>query len=208
MPGRYKKAVIEIENKKAEEVIEKEVKNSVASSEGLMGFAGITQKLRQAAGNTLSEIVPGLGDVISGEKEQFEVQFNPAELEIEGNARIAETQNGTGKNHQNIDYGSLGSKIIVRIPLIFDKSLEMDSVASNVMYRTMKKDISVAGQVSDFLDAVRNPFARSIRFCWGNMIYKGQLASTAAEYTMFAKDGEPVRAKVTLEILCTDYNYG
>lgn len=196
MPGRYKKAVIEIENKKAEEVIEKEVKNSVASSEGLMGFAGITQKLRQAAGNTLSEIVPGLGDVISGEKEQFEVQFNPAELEIEGNARLAETQNGTGKNHQNIDYGSLGSKIIVRIPLIFDKSLEMDSVASNVMYRTMKKDISVAGPGKRFSGCGAKSICQKHPVLLGKYDLQRAACSTAAEYTMFAKDGEPVLGKV------------
>lgn len=206
----YEKAVIEIENKQVEEVVEKEVKTSLTSSSGLSGFAGITQKLEQAAkkmaSEALSSIVPGLGDMLTGEKEQFEVQFNPKELEIQGSSKKGKSQTGTGAEHENIDYGSLGSKVMVKIPLIFDKTEEGSSIISINLQKSKGKTVSVAPDVEHFLQSVRNPFSRTIRFSWGNMLYQGQLASVSAQYTMFSREGQPIRANVNLEILC-DYSY-
>ena len=67
-----------------------------------------------------------------------------------------------------------------------------------------KKTNSVQTQVEGFIGALRNESTREITFAWGKMCYTGILNRISSQYTMFSVTGEPIRAVVTLTMVCAD----
>lgn len=180
---KYQKAIIEIHNNGIEEVQEKESKPSVTSSLGLSAINGISDKLQQQMENPLTGTLPGNEGNNSADTERFEVQFNPTEISIGVVGKVGKGKTGADVKHKNIDYGRNLVRLDVTIPLIFDGETRV---------------------ADKFLAAIRDRYSRNIVFSWGNQIYSGELYSVSAEYTMFSKQGIPIRTKITLKILCND----
>lgn len=199
--GAYQKAMIAIEKKQVEEIQEKEGKPSVVNYGGLSPSGNITGGLNKAtkmpSDSTLKSKVTAASGEADTNIEELEVQFNPVDIQISVEGKPGRAKTGVDINHNNIDYGRNSAKISVTIPLLFDGTLE-EQKGSNVVEQS----------VNHFLNAVRNPYSRGITFSWGNQLYKGELYSASVEYTMFSKQGVPVRAKVTIKILCKDYGQG
>lgn len=202
MAGLIEKAIIELEVKEIEDIVEKETKNS--TDRGIAGsISGITDKLKDAAakmaesalGDIISDIIPAKND-----KELFEVQFNPVELNINASAKKSKKHVGIDKKHHKTDYGSLGVQVIVTIPLIFDESDSINSIIREALNKS--KNLSIADKVNIFINHVKNPNLRNIRFSWGTLTYEGQLYSVTVEYNMFDKAGNPLHANVNLQLLC------
>lgn len=205
MSGLYQKAVIEIQTYEVTEVQEQEIRPSVAGSGGLTPFGGLTNKLKEAAAQTVHTALSStLGSMVSAAAEnlsnnkKIEVQFNPSEIHITAGGKLPQEKTGVDKKRKNIDYGLGGTTVQVSIPLIFEEMSGGETLTSS--FQTGSKENSVSQKVSLFLDAIRDPYSRKIIFSWGNQIYKGRLQSVNTEYTMFSSHGSPVRAKVTIEL--------
>jgi hypothetical protein len=54
--------------------------------------------------------------------------------------------------------------------------------------------------VEGFIAALRNPTTRFVTFAWGEFSFKGVLNYVGAEYVMFSKKGNPVRALINMRI--------
>ncbi len=199
------KAIIEIEKGTVDEVMEEETK-SMSSPVSSGGISGITDKLKSAATkmatNALNSIISDITGNFAKDTEQLEVQFNPAELKISASTKKSRPQTGIDVKHKKAQYGSLGVQVSVSIPLIFDVSDEKDGVIGNNISNKLKKGNDLAAKVDKFIETIKDPYLRNIRFSWGNLLYEGKLYSVDVNYTMFNRDGSPIRASVDLELLC------
>lgn len=212
MDKGYKKAIIEIEGREVLDVQEKESKPSVTESKGLSTSLNVTAGLKAAAKTQINQTegeasAPSLNNVMSnlgGEKnvdtEQFEVQFNPKELSIDAGASLSKEKTGVDKKRQNIDYGINSVKVHVTIPLIFDATREEETGRKDLKKNSGENQVEKS--VNQFLNAVRNPNARTITFSWGNQKYRGELYSVSVNYTMFSEQGRGIWATVSLSLLC------
>ncbi len=59
---------------------------------------------------------------------------------------------------------------------------------------------SVRPQVEALLGLMVNQRTRYVNFCWSHMGFAGEMTDVVAKYTMFNKDGEPIRATVDIQI--------
>lgn len=205
MVGMKEKAIIEIQKDIVDEVTEEETK-PVPTSSAVGSFSGITDKIKNAATkiatDTFNSIVSDITGKTATDKEILEVQFNPAELRISASSSESRAQRGIDKEHKQAAGGTLGIQVIVQIPLIFDISdKENNAVESNIR-KKLDWEFNIADKVDAFIQSVKDPYLRNIRFSWGSLIYEGKLYSVDANYTMFNKDGSPIRASVNIQLLC------
>lgn len=168
------------------------------------------------------------GITLQGSKKQFQVQFNPSDLQIEGHGggRMATTSfnnsNSKDKNGSgSIDFIPVPIYISLNVKLLFDRMDPNDcflSAKTNVAPSEMGKSLVKAGlnafgknkkmtvqqEVEGLIAALRSPYTRCITFNWGDMSYTGVLNRVSAQYTMFNSSGIPVRAVVQLSLTCAD----
>lgn len=165
---------------------------------------------------------------INAMKKQFEVQFNPSDLQIEGygGGRIATTaynnpDDKSKESSSNIMMMPMPVYIKMSVKLLFDRMDPSDSflsaktnIAASEMTRFVAKNavrsfkksrkLTVQQEVEGLIAALRSPYTRCITFNWGDMSYDGILNRVASQYTMFNSAGEPVRAVVQLSLICAD----
>lgn len=149
---------------------------------------------------------------------RFTVQFNPDTLSFTANSgdHIGVMNIADGKRKISTE-NNLTSALYMSVQLIFDAVDNQDAftddklsanpenlarTAVNGVYNMAGGGREVRTEVEGFIGALNNPETRTIRFIWGNLLYKGSLSHVNAEYTMFAPDGRPIRAKVDLRIIC------
>ena len=194
LTGQVEKAYIDITDKRDKEVVIENVKKANNSLSGLGSLKGI---------NTDSMGITGLTDKVlkglSTNTKRYIVQFNPSTLNIQamGGGRFAVTNHSDEKGESKLDYAALTPRIQVSVKLIFDE-VQRPALQS--------KDDSVRTQVEAFIAALRNPQTRNITFAWGTLCYSGNLISVDSRYTMFSLYGKPLRAEVTLTLVCMDEN--
>lgn len=165
---------------------------------------------------------------LKGSKRQFQVQFNPSDLQIEGhgggrmvttsfNNAKPEDKNGSG----SINFIPVPIYISLNVKLLFDRMDPNDcflsaktNVAPSEMGKSLiktglnafgkNKKMTVQQEVEGLIAALRSPYTRCITFQWGDMSYTGVLNRVSAQYTMFNSSGIPVRAVVQLSLICAD----
>ncbi len=117
----------------------------------------------------------------------FEVQYNPASLRLQG-------YGGAEISAGNISAGNDSSQTEQHVsPSSVSISLELDCEGLDT-----KKQVN--GLVG-IRQAARNP---CVLFCWGENVFAGSVSEVRGEYTMFDRDGQPVRGKVNLTISRTE----
>lgn len=121
----------------------------------------------------------------------IKVHFNPTELDfsMEGSKSREEKVSVNPGKDDKMAHAPAQEQIQqprLKIPLIFDNSLSAKRNVQNVVegFLTMIEDFSV----------------RRIDFSWGMLFYKGILESVSAEYQLFDALGNPLRAKVDLDL--------
>ncbi len=160
-------------------------------------------------------------------KKQFEVQFNPASITIQaqgGGMSQITNFGGSTKDAKSagssITFQQVDSRIVVNIPLIFDRVVNSDAflqdklsinptqlaknIGTGIATMLMGKEITVQTQVEGLIAMLRNDYTREIIFTWSEMSYFGVVNGVNARYTMFSPTGKPIRAEVDLSILCLD----
>lgn len=202
---------------------------TLSAADTFAGAAGLTDAVNDAASSiqgavrTLAGGAGGLLTSLEGAtRKTFTVQFNPSDLTVSGygGGMVAKTNYGDPENAGSVSFEPADVRISMNVRLIFDKVDPQDAfmadkinlaptslavgAAKTGLAAAGKKDNSVQAEVEGFIAALRSPFTRRITFQWGKLSYSGTLTRVSAQYTMFNVSGQPVRAFVSLSLICAD----
>ena len=156
----------------------------------------------------------------------MEVQYNPASLQMQtvGGALEKYTAMGNDTNNSLVATDKKTSTYLT-VQLVFEDinvndafgaatqesgvvggaSNAADMVVSNVT--TLTGDgYSVRRQVEGIISLLMLKRTRQMIFVWNNMFFHGELLSVDASYTMFNKQGHPIRALVNMQLQQTNAN--
>lgn len=227
MLGNIAKAVLVFPDAPEDKVEKEEVEKQGAAG----GKAGVKAPAKpsipknalkkNAIGN--DELEKALEEIKSKNKgaKILRVQFNPATISISayGGGRAPITNYTTSKGQADaIQYGAVDPNVTVAFKLVFDQTNIADAffidkftlgptaLGKNIAtaVATKKgKEFSVRPIVEGFLAAVRNEHYRSVIFLWGSLRYQGIVNQIACTYTMFSPSGNPIRAEVTMRLMCS-----
>ena len=133
--------------------------------------------------------------VVLATKEQIPIQFNPAEHSlIEG---VDYTQVQRKKNDSPVLNFTGGKSPSLKMTLYFD-TYHIKSSSLDIF--TEEKDVSQQVEKLHKLRFIEGSAHRPplVAFVWGSLKFIGLIKSITSTYTMFAKSGKPLRAKVDL----------
>ena len=144
------------------------------------------------------------------------VQFNPSTISFtgQGGKIKRESVGGVGENvFQQVD---MPSETVMRVELFFDDFNIMDAFMMDTLdvasvggvYQKTKQLVSAGmgnkfsvRDISElFVAAMVQSYTRLIGFVWNKMTFWGELTGVNLQFTMFNKQGEPIRSRVTLQI--------
>lgn len=198
--------------------------NFLDVSDTFAGAAALTDSvsnLKENAGLDVLNATKGLlGFAAGSTRKLFHVQFNPSELSLTGYGGGLTQKTDFSEEGNGISFEKADVRISLNVKLIFDKVDPQDAfmgdklnpsltavgtgIAKGVLTRKGKKDNSVRMEVEGFIAALRSKYTRRITFHWGTMNYSGVLNRISSQYTMFNVLGEPIRASVSLSLVCAD----
>ena len=137
----------------------------------------------------------------------FEVQFNPSDIQLDAKASWA-TQD-TQADQVKIEFKKVEPRSLT-MTLIFDTTTNNSDV--RVTYVNQLMNTFVLKEMPDLNPAhdqtaqgTLGPKKRNVlqTFEWGNFSFMGAITGLSTKYTMFSKDGNPVRAEVKVQM--TEY---
>lgn len=147
----------------------------------------------------------------------LEVQYNPSSIHMN-------TQAGKQVQYSAGDLGQGSANQITQIvqpvsttmsfQLIFDDMNPQDAfllentalTAGNAISeaadvaRKVKGSYSVQAQMDGLMSLLTQDVTRQVIFYWAKMCFRGELVSVNSRYTMFNKDGNPIRGVVDLSV--------
>ena len=147
----------------------------------------------------------------------LEVQYNPSSISMSPQA-------GKQVQYSGGSLGQGGANQITQIvqpvsttmsfQLVFDDMNPQDAfvlenmapTAGNLVSgtadvaRKVRGAYSVQAQMDGLMSLLTQPVTRKVIFYWAKMCFQGELVSVSSRYTMFNKDGNPIRGMVDLTI--------
>lgn len=135
--------------------------------------------------------------------EKFECLFNPEEYNLKVQGKFA-TKERSQNDSPIVQYAG-GESDSLDLTLFFDtsgsKQVNMSSLVSVIKVKeatdVSKYTKKLAAMIKMDGKLHRPPI---VEFCWGSLSFTGFVDNVGIQYTMFEKDGKPVRAKVTLHM--------
>ena len=152
------------------------------------------------------------------------VQYNPATISMQSVGGAIEKYTAMGNDSPN-SLVSMDKKTstYLTVDLIFEEVINSDAFGSTTMENggvnisnsvdmakdmvaNLSGDVSVRTKVEGLISLLMLKRTRQIIFVWGNMFFHGELLSVNANYTMFNKNGNPIRATASIQIQQTNGN--
>ncbi|MCI8695184.1 hypothetical protein [uncultured Acetatifactor sp.] len=196
--------------KKASDLQKRLLKSTEDALNGLMeDNRGGSQTFRSLTGR--NGVMAGSGYLA------LEVQYNPSSISMS-------TQAGKQVQYSGGSLGQGGANQITQIvqpvsttmsfQLVFDDMNPQDAfvlenmapTAGNLVSgtadvaRKVRGAYSVQAQMDGLMSLLTQPVTRKVIFYWAKMCFQGELVSVSSRYTMFNKDGNPIRGMVDLTI--------
>jgi hypothetical protein len=133
-------------------------------------------------------------------EDTIEVCFNPKEYQLQRQVQYSPAEaNADSKQLQHTN----SNPMTLTLTLYFD-TFESNGTASRSVREAYTKKIENLTMMRDLSPdqkkAGKNPSPPLVIFCWGKNIFQGVIQSLTTKYTMFLKDGTPVRAECNLTI--------
>jgi hypothetical protein len=129
--------------------------------------------------------------------EQIPVQFNPAEYSL-----------AEGADYENIPRQNSDSPVInfkggkqpnLKMSLYFNSYEPSSTVIDSSEEKDVSEQVEKLAKLRQIDGTVHRP--PLVAFVWGSLKFIGFVKSVTATYTMFAKSGKPLRAKVDVEFI-------
>ncbi len=153
------------------------------------------------------------------------VQYNPASLRMNTVAGTITQYKSMGDDTMNsVQNTDKKASTYLSVQLIFEDINNSDAfgattlseggaslsngvdLAKSVVNNTFFGGYSVKKQCEGLLSLLTQKRLRQIIFVWNNMFFHGELISVSVNYTMFNKNGNPIKATVDLQIQQTNGN--
>ncbi|MCR5503803.1 MAG: hypothetical protein K6F53_12430 [Lachnospiraceae bacterium] len=144
------------------------------------------------------------------------VQYNPSTIYMDTSAGLREVDESSISNIMNNQIKQFKSDAITTLgmQLIFDDMDLMDAFMLDTATLNTGNALSAAGKVTGIkrtkfsvrteveglIACLFSPITRLVVFCWSDMVFRGELFQVNANYTMFNKYGDPIRALVEITI--------
>jgi len=149
-------------------------------------------------------------------KASMQCGFNPTEYSISHNLRYI-NNNGINEPFQAKNLAFMkGMPATLSVSIVIDQKSHLDgsleklgsSVYNRIKYKGKSQPRTVK-QVCQFLSEFMHYDSREkdtplIGFSWGDMRFVGRLTRLDTKFTMFDRDGSPIRAKLGLSIIGDD----
>ena len=147
---------------------------------------------------------------------RYTVQFNPSSISLRGRGQGFMPVLSYGSEGSTITPAKQSVRITFSVKLVVDQVDKFDAftedklnlsptqLTQNVLkkgFGVNNKEASVVEIVEGFIAALRSPYTRIVTFHWGKMNYAGVLNNVAAQYVMFNRKGQPVRAYINLSLM-------
>lgn len=174
----------------------------MAGSKKKKAGAGKLEKAKIFLIKDVSKLASGMG---------VTVQFNPSEYQISRSLNLGKRHAvGRDQNLSKLQAGS-GTFATFSVALYFDAETDLSgfdtssllSMAKSVVLpKTSKKPCDVCRYIASLLKYDPESHAPlMLRFLWGELDFIGLMASSSISYTMFDRDGNPVRSKLQLTLI-------
>ena len=182
-----------------------------STEDALNGLAGNLTEASQTFQSLRSTAMMGSGYLA------LEVQYNPSSIYLD-------TQAGRQVQYSGGSLGSNSTNQIVQVTqpvsttmsfqLVFDDMNLRDAfmmentalTAGNAISAVAKAvndkkgGYSVQNQMDGLMALLTRDETRQVIFFWGKMCFRGELTGVSSKYTMFNKDGNPIRGTVDLTL--------
>lgn len=181
---------------------------------GVIG--NLAEKAVSAALGSVVKAVLEVCDEKGKVKSSMECGFNPTEYSISHSIRYV-NNNGINEPFQakNLSFMK-GMPATLSVSIIIDQKSHLDGTAvqlgglvyNKIKYKGKSQPRNVK-QVCQFLSEFMHYDSREkdtplIGFSWGDMRFVGRLTKLDTKFTMFDRDGSPIRAKLGLTIVGDD----
>lgn len=148
----------------------------------------------------------------------MEVQYNPSSIHMEAQAGLVDYSGGNlgGQSSNQIALDNKPVSTTMSVQLIFDDMNPADAfMLENLVPTTVGNTVSLVGsgvkkkvdggysvqtQVDGLMALLTQTETRHVVFFWAKMCFRGELTDVRTRYTMFNKDGNPIRGVVELSI--------
>ncbi len=148
----------------------------------------------------------------------LEVQYNPGAIYLETQAGIQMDYGGGelgNRSNNNIIQTNRPVSTTLSLQLVFDDMNPSDafmmentaltmgnavSAVSSTVNKVGGKQYSVQSQIDGILSLLTMDKTKDVLFYWAQMCFSGTLFSINSRYTMFNKDGNPIRGVVEMAI--------
>lgn len=148
----------------------------------------------------------------------MEVQYNPSSIHMETRAGVVDYSGGNlgGQSINQLAQDNQPVATIMSFQLIFDDMNPSDAfMLENLAPTTVGNTVSLVGsgvkkkidggysvqkQVDGLIALLTQTETRHVIFFWAKMCFRGVLTDVNTRYTMFNKDGNPIRGVVELSI--------
>lgn len=137
------------------------------------------------------------------------VQFNPTEYTISRKSSFTDTTGKLQEPHP-LNLQSRGSSLAtLRIKLLLDTATELPGYVIKSGLQKYINDDKELYSVCEDISMLTKMYPKthtqsSVIFSWGSMEFEGFITEMTINYTMFNRNGQPVRANLNLTILGED----
>lgn len=132
--------------------------------------------------------------LITEQKTEIEVQFNPAEYQISNSVQYAEKT--------IVGFEGAVSQFVAGGNAVLNLTLYFDTYKPPGVDGTEEGGTNVGEQTQKIIKLVKMDGSlhrpQQVTFSWGAINFKGVITEAKESYTMFLSDGMPVRAKLEL----------
>lgn len=150
-------------------------------AQSILGMAAARlEKGDPKGGNSLKERI----QKSDGRLRVFEMQYNPSSLKLHTEmGRIQyENQHVPGQPEPNQQYANAQE-----MSLSFELSVDGEKTGETI------------NALMAMLSSERN---RQVLFAWGSIAFPGEVTQMSPSYTMFSRDGLPIRGQVSMSVRC------
>ncbi|MFM9969261.1 MAG: peptidoglycan-binding protein [Burkholderiales bacterium] len=136
------------------------------------------------------------GTVTVDKTKSFSVMINPAEISLQSSIGYSRVKT-LGQTRSEMKFSAYGADE-VKFSIVLDGTAAAVPAGSSADRKDVKVQIdNLFSVVYDYVGDKHEP--SRVRLLWGSVIFFGRLSNISTQYTLFKRNGDPLRAKVEMK---------